>query len=154
MHRVPVTLDRRPGYEDVPESYISPVIEIEVAGANLSSSGISPSGTPSLKIKALIDTGCDEFHIDESVLMQVGAPQCLDQNVSTTTTIHGETINCEYIVFLSIPGTDIKTLARVVSRSFPGSKRAYQAILGMELIRIGRLVIDASGESYLELPPP
>lgn len=151
MVRIPVALARRPGYEDDIESYISPVIDIELDGVNISSSGICDAGSRVVKIKALVDTGCDEFYVDEDVLAQVGA-QCLGVNALKTITIHGESMEYKYVVLLSIPGTGIKFRTSVLGRRFPGSERAYKAIIGMEFIRFGRLVIDASGESYLELP--
>lgn len=150
MIRIPITLARRPGYEQDPQSFTSPVINVTIAAVpEVSSTGIVTKASAQ-PIRALLDTGADIGGVDVRLLQRLGARN-LGQELATTKTIHGEHTHDTYLVSLLFPGMDSPFGAYVTGLPFQDNSRAYEAILGMEFLKLGRLVIDAAGESYFEL---
>ena len=150
MIRIPITLARRPGYEHDPQSYTSPVIKHTIASVpEVPPDSIVPN-TSARTIRALLDTGADTLVVDERLLQRLGAKN-LGPGLATTKTIHGEHTYNTYFVSLLFPGMSSPFGAHVTGFPFQDDSRAYEAILGMEFLKRGRLVIDATGESYFEL---
>lgn len=149
MTRIPITLALRPGYEDDPSSYRSPVIEIAVGTIPIADSrGIVTRTSPRL-IRALIDTGADPIVIDEQVIKEIGATN-LGRGAATST-FHADTVHDEYLVNLHLPTAGKVFGARVTALPLNNGRRAYEAVLGMEFLKLGRLVLDSSGHSFFEL---
>lgn len=98
----------------------------------------------------LLDTGADLGWVDESLLKRIGA-KSRGPDLATTKSIHGEHTHNSYFVSLLFPGMSSPFGAYVTGLPFQDGSRAYEAILGMEFLKLGRLVIDAAGESYFEL---
>ena len=150
MLRIPITLARRPGYEDVPGSFTSPVIDAqlivrpEVVGEGVNS---KPVVVP---IRILLDTGADTAWVDERLLTKLGV-QSLGVEQATTKTLHDERNHNSYLVGVQLPGLPQPFGMYVTGLPFKDDSRAYEAILGMEFLKLGRLVIDGAGESYFEL---
>lgn len=150
MIRIPITLARRPGFESDLHSFASPVIDATIAAVP-----DTPLEGPWTKatehnIRVLLDTGADLGGVDERLLMRIGAKNCGPDGAATKS-IHGEYTHNIYFVSLLFPGMSSPFGAYVTGLPFKDSSRAYEAILGMEFLKLGRLVIDAAGESYFEL---
>ncbi|MEO3714123.1 hypothetical protein [Roseateles flavus] len=151
MLRIPITLARRPGYEQIPNSYVSPVISLTIAGIPEFPVGGIATPTLAQPIRALLDTGADIGYVDEQLLQRLGATS-LGQDSAPTKSMHGERTHGNYLVNLQLPGMRRPLAAQVSGVPLCDGTRAYEAILGMEFLRLGRLVLDATGESYFELP--
>ncbi|ARU06152.1 hypothetical protein CCO03_17040 [Comamonas serinivorans] len=150
MIRIPVTLALRPGWEHVPDSYVSPVVSIGISAMPVASADGTVTRNPPHNALALVDTGADTIWADKKFLVQIGA-QKIGPSKAVTRTAQGDQVLDEYAVFLHIPG--MKPLPmRVAALPFDGDTRAYQVIMGMMFIKSGRLVIDPQNESFLDLP--
>lgn len=150
MLKIPITLARRPGYEHVPDSYTSPVITMNlICGPEVTEEGIR--GRPeSVPIRVLLDTGADTGWVDESLLKRLGA-FCIGEDREPTKTLHDEKLHSTYFVGLELPGQDWQFGVPVTGLPIQDGSRAYEAILGMEFLKLGRLVVDGAGESFFEL---
>lgn len=150
MLRIPITLARRPGFEDVRGSFTSPVINaILIAGPEVTEEGMN--GNPeAVPIRILLDTGADMAWVDERLLVKLGA-QSLGVEQATTKSLHDERNHNSYFVGVQLPGLPQPCGMFVTGLPFQDDSRAYEAILGMEFLKLGRLVIDGAGESFFEL---
>jgi hypothetical protein len=149
MTHIPITLSRRPGYENDPQSFVSPVVSLSIAAVpEVPVDGIHLSSHKQ-PIRALLDTGADLIYVDETLLERLGAKsQGKDQ--AMTKTLHGERSHNIYFVSLHFPGMKLAVGAYVTGVPLGDGSRAYEAILGMAFLKQGRLVLDAAGESYFE----
>lgn len=150
MIRIPITLARRPGFENDPQSFTSPVIDVTIAAVPYVHSDGTCTKTSEQKIRVLLDTGADLGGVDERLLKRIGSKSC-GPDQATTKSIHGEHTHNLYFVSLLFPGMSSPFGAYVTGLPLQDGSRAYEAILGMEFLKLGRLVIDAAGESYFEL---
>lgn len=151
MPRVPITLALRPGFEHDSNSYRSPVIEIGVGAIpefTATGEALNPDA-PVVWVRALIDSGADSVTVDSGILNQLGVPSL--GITSTTLTPHDERNHDEHAVKIYLPSIGISFEACVTSLSLRNGRRAYDAILGMEFLKHGRLVLDAAGESYFDI---
>lgn len=149
MTYIPITLSRRPGYEHDPQSLVSPVVSLTIAAVPevpVDSINLSPHKQ---HIRALLDTGADLIYVDETLLQRLGA-KCQGKDQALTKTLHDERSHNIYLVSLQFPGMKQPVGAYVTGISLSDGTRAYEAILGMAFLRLGRLVLDAAGESYFE----
>lgn len=150
MIRIPITLARRPGYENDPQSFTSPVINVAIASVPEVSQNCIATKATVQQIRALVDTGADLIGVDERLLKSIGATS-LGPELATTKSIHGEHTHNTYFVSLLLPGVSSPIGVAVTGLQFKDNSRAYEAIIGMQLLKLGRVVIDAAGESYFDL---
>ncbi|EER62424.1 hypothetical protein AcdelDRAFT_0108 [Acidovorax delafieldii 2AN] len=152
MIRIPITLALRPGFEHIPDSLRSPVIDLTIAAIPHVSEDGSVTRTPQRTIRALLDTGADLFHFDEQLLVEMGA-FCMGPDQASIRTVHGEKTHNNYSLSLFLPGVGKPFDVVASGTSLNDGSRAYEAILGMEFLKFGRLVVEAKGESYFDLHP-
>jgi len=149
MYRIPIKLMLRPGFENAPESFISPIIELEISATPIQSHDGSYPDPIRFKINALIDTGADTLMVDTNFLKKIGAA-CVGVRGSVIQTIHGESEVLEYDVCLWFHERQGPARTYVSSHKIARNSKSYEMILGMDFIRTGKLVIDPKGESYFE----
>ncbi|MGO7133421.1 retroviral-like aspartic protease family protein [Rhizobium leguminosarum] len=145
--KIPISYVSRPGYEDVPEAFKSPVIEILI--------GYDPNGNlddnnplnPAYfrPVRVLIDTGADDLVIDRDLIAGINAPRLVD--TGSISTIHGVSEFAKHEVHMMIPELGFKSSMDVVALPIDNRIRAYQGIFGLRFLEKGRLIIDPMGES-------
>lgn len=150
MIRIPITLARRPGYEDDPHSFVSPVIPVTIAAIPEAASDGVIRPTAAQPTRALLDSGADLIGVDERLLQRIGARN-LGPDGGPTKTIHGEHTHDTYLVNFLIPGVSHPIGARVTGLPYKDNSRAYEVIFGMAFLKLGRFVLDPAGESCFEL---
>ena len=95
------------------------------------------NGDIGLRIKCLVDTGCSKTVISNKLVSCI-KPEIFD-NTATISTVHGETKSNVYIVYLQFDNHEN------VIRTDVGSNdelKRYNIILGMDIIKEGKLIID------------
>jgi predicted aspartyl protease len=146
--RIPITYTRRPGPDAGLMVERSPTIEIVIGYApNAQSNFVKAADARFCKVRALIDTGADEIHVDRQLLLQCGCPVVGTSNVTTPDVSQA---NKRYRAQLVHPELGLEGEVEVISHDWGDLPRVYKAILGTRFLELGRLVIEPHGESYFK----
>jgi hypothetical protein len=148
--RIPIILADRPGFEGVTDSYKSPVIELGLGyDPSADVDGDRPFAKGALlNVRALIDSGADDFVVDISLLQRINAPIASQLPPVSIKTIHGTQMMSRFFVDIMFPGTQFKARVDVMGAEISDGTRAYEAIFGMRFIELGTLQLNPRGESH------
>ena len=137
---------------DKPEPGTRPVIKVTINPSSGDDHCISINEKKK-SVFALVDTGADDFYVDEELVNELGLP--LKTGVKSTRLISGvtETESTQHNAIMKIDDINKSfgvSLTKIKTSSFGFH---YQVILGMSLIRLGKLTMDSVNNIYtLTLP--
>lgn len=126
---------------------IIPVIRISILPALPSSPNIAVPGTSPLEVTALIDTGAEGVYIDEDFAKQNGF---LSEKTMTVYSAAATTIEPVYPALFELPesSSHYRQFAEFTSVPLRKNGRQYDAVLGMQLLSNGVLVMDFDSHTY------
>jgi len=101
------------------------------------------NGDVGVRVICLVDTGCTKTLISNRLSNSIN-PQ-LSENKSIISTIHGETKSNMYILFLVFDNHPKSIRIETASHD---DLKGYDAILGMDIINEGVLIIDKGEVSF------
>ncbi|EKP1128703.1 TPA: hypothetical protein M2O93_003467 [Klebsiella pneumoniae] len=124
----------------VPDSSANPVIPIIIAASSEEDENKGVNVEHNVSTFALIDTGADDFYIDEKIIHQLSLPQVGTITVTTPLGVEERTIHHALISFTG----DARAFGiKVVSTKMTENGANYHAVLGMRLISLGCLTLDS-----------
>ncbi len=117
----------------------SPVIAINMQPAAPENFHSPAAGSTPVIVYALIDTGADRFYMDEGLANAFSYHRAATINVMGGT---GTLASQERPSIFSIDGHSEHYAASFVSTPLSANGRIYQAVLGLEFLKQGALVMD------------
>ncbi|MCW0979195.1 hypothetical protein OK142_00080 [Agrobacterium sp. BT-220-3] len=150
---IPVIFADRPGFETVSGAYKSPVIEIGLGyDIRAFQTGQLVRGSKIFRVRALMDTGADDFFVDAKLLDEMNAP--FTDDVAEIRTAHQVSSARKRKVHMFISEFGHCSEIDVIPMNFSDGTRAYQAVFGLRFMEIGKLTIDMRGKSQFTMHPP
>jgi len=127
---------------------MSPVIDLKISNVPVvTASGISEPQL-SIPVRALVDTGADLTAIDIGLLESIGA-RVAEKDAGEVVTMHGSEKYDLYLINVHSVETN-KNFGMIVSGlKIRSEKKAYEMVIGLNLLTKGRLeIVGNSGGTF------